>query len=115
MDLSIVKLATDSEGETFTGAMIHVVRTRFHRRRQRLQQCGTCNARRRIRGMGRREARCQSATNHYISKKLIQKAAVARKALALADLRGSRERTKTTVRRANCCERRCWAFFQPRQ
>src|SRR5262249_43052227 len=90
-----------------------LVRNRYHLRRQRLQKCGTRNAKRRIRRMGRREARFQHLTNHCISKKLVQKALVARKALALEDLRGIRERT--TVRRANRYERHSWAFFQLRQ
>jgi len=112
VDLGITNLATDSEGEHFTGAMIHVVRNRYHLRRQRLQKCGTRNAKRRIRRMGQREARFQKDTNHCISKKLVQKAAVARKALALEDLSGIRERT--TVRRAHRYERHSWAFFQLR-
>src|SRR5215831_6399094 len=41
VDLGIVNLATDSEGETFTGAMIHIVRNRYLLRRQRLQKVGT--------------------------------------------------------------------------
>jgi IS605 OrfB family transposase len=63
--------------------------------------------------MGRREARFQSHTNHVISTALVHKAVVARKALALEDLTGIRERT--TVRRANRYERHSWAFFQLRQ
>jgi putative transposase len=113
VDLGIVNLATDSEGEHFTGAMIHTVRNRYHLRRQRLQKVGTRNAKRRIRRMGRREARFQSHTNHVISKALVHKAVVARKALALEDLSGIRQRT--TVRRANRYERHSWAFFQLRQ
>src|SRR6185437_1692476 len=97
VDLGIVNLATDSEGEHFTGAMIHTARNRYHLRRQRLQKCGTKNAKRRLRTMRRREARFQSDTNHCISKRLVQKAIVSRKALALEDLSGIRERT--TVRR----------------
>jgi putative transposase len=89
------------------------VRNWYHLRRQRLQKCGTRNAKRRIRRMGRREARFQQDTNHCISKKLVQKAVVARKALALEDLTGIRART--TVRRANRYERHSWAFFQLRQ
>jgi IS605 OrfB family transposase len=113
VDLGIANLATDSDGERFTGAIIHLVRARYHLRRQRLQKCGTRNAKRRIRRMGAREARFQRDTNHCISKKLVQKAAVARKALALEDLSGIRERT--TVRRAHRHERHSWAFFQLRQ
>jgi len=113
VDLGIVNLATDSEGTHFTGAIIHTVRNRYHLRRQRLQKCGTRNAKRRIRRMGRCEARFQQDTNHCISKALVHKAVVARKALALEDLSGIRERT--TVRRANRYERHSWAFFQLRQ
>src|SRR5262245_61038252 len=56
VDLGIVNLATDSEGEHFTGAMTHTVRNRYHLRRQRLQTCGTKNAKRRLVRNRRREA-----------------------------------------------------------
>ena len=108
-----MNLATDSEGEHFTGKVIHIVRTRYHLRRQRLQKVGTKNAKRRLRQMRRRESRFQSDVNHCISKKLVQQAAVARKAVALEDLSGIRERT--TVQRAHRYERHSWAFFQLRQ
>lgn len=112
VDLGIVNLATDSEGEHFTGKVIPIVRGRYHLRRQRLQKVGTKNAKRRLRQMRRRESRFQSDTNHCISKQLVQKAAVARKAIALEDLSGIRERT--TVQRAHRYERHSWAFFQLR-
>jgi putative transposase len=113
VDWGIVNLATDSQGEHFTGAIIHLVRTRYHARRQRRQQCGTRNAKRRIRRMGRREARFQRTTNHCISKQIVQKVVVSRKAIALEDLNGIRERTP--VRREHRYERHSWAFFQLRQ
>ncbi len=113
VDLGIVNLATDSEGEHFTGAQVHVVRNRYHLRRQRLQKVNTKNAKRRLRQIRRRESRFQSDTNHCISKKLVQKAAVSRKAIALEDLSGIRERT--TVRREHHYERHSWAFYQLRQ
>jgi IS605 OrfB family transposase len=112
VDLGIANLATDSEGEHFTGAIVHIVRSRYHLRRQRLQKVGTKNAKRRLRQMRCRESRFQSDTNHCISKRLVQKAAVARKAIALEDLSGIRERT--TVRRAHRYERHSWAFLQLR-
>jgi putative transposase len=113
VDLGIVNLATDSEGEHFTGAMIRIVRSRYHLRRQRLQKVNTKNAKRRLRQMRRRESRFQSDTNHCISKKLVQKAAVSCKALALEDLSGIRGRV--TVQRVHRYERHSWAFFQLRQ
>jgi len=112
VDLGIVNLATDSEGQRFTGAMIHMARKRYHAHRQRLQKCGTRSAKKRLRHVAGREARFQKDTNHCISKALVKKAVVARKALALEDLSGIRERT--TVRRAHRYERHSWAFFQLR-
>jgi putative transposase len=112
VDLGIVNLATDSEGQRFTGAMIHVARTRYHAHRQRLQVCGTRSAKKRLRRVSGREGRFQKDTNHCISKALVTKAVTARKALALEDLSGIRERT--TVRRAHRYERHSWAFFQLR-
>jgi IS605 OrfB family transposase len=112
VDLGIVNLATDSAGQQFTGARIHVARTRYHAHRPRLQQCGTRSARKRLRRVAGREARFQRDTNHCISKALIKKAVVARKALALEDLSGIRDRT--TVRRAHRYARHSWAFFQLR-
>jgi putative transposase len=113
VDLGITNLATDSDSERFTGAIVHLVRKRYHLRRQRLQKCGTRNAKRRIRRMGQRETRFQRNTNHVISKALVEKAAVSHKAIALEDLSGIRERT--TVRREHRYERHSWAFFQLRQ
>jgi IS605 OrfB family transposase len=113
VDLGMVNLATDSEGDHFSGAIVHLVRARYHLRRQRLQKVGTKNAKRRLRKNAGRECCFQRDTNHCISKKLVQKAAVSRKALALEDLSGIRERT--TVRREHRYERHSWAFFQLRQ
>jgi putative transposase len=112
VDLGIVMLATDSEGESFTGQHIHQVRTRYHGRRQALQKVGTKNAKRRLRQNTGREARFQKDTNHCISKALVKKAAVSCKAIALEDLSGIRERV--TVRHEHRYERHSWGFFQLR-
>jgi putative transposase len=113
VDLGVVNLATDSEGEHFTGKAIPIVRGRYHLRRQRLQKVNTKNAKRRLRQMRHRESRFQSDVNHCISKQLVQKAAVSCKAIALEDLSGIRERV--TVRHEHRYERHSWAFFQLRQ
>jgi len=113
VDLGIVNLATDSEGETFSGAQVKAVRNRYHKRRQTLQKVNTRSAKRRLKKMSGREKRFQKNTNHVISKALVQKAARTRKAIALEDLTGIRERT--TVRRENRYERHSWAFYQLRQ
>jgi len=112
VDLGIVNLATDSTGEFFTGAKVHEVRQRYHTRRQELQRIGTRSAKRRLKKLSGREKRFQKDINHKISKTLVQKAVVSRKALALEDLTGIRERT--TVRREHRYERHSWAFYQLR-
>src|SRR5262249_23496681 len=112
-DLGIANLATDREGEHFTGKIVHLVRARYHLRRQRVQQGGTKNAKRRVRQLRRRESRFPSDSNHVISQQLVQKAAVLRTALARDDRSGIRERT--TVQRKQRSARPCWAFFQLRQ
>jgi len=113
IDLGIVNLATDSEGETFSGAQVKQARARYHTRRQRLQKVNTKNAKRRLRKNAGRERRFQKDVNHCISKALVKKAAVSCKALALEDLSGIRERG--TVRHEHRYERHSWAFFQLRQ
>ena len=112
VDLGIVQLATDSTGETFTGAKVHEVRNRYQKRRQILQKVGTRSAKRRLKKMSGREKRFQKDTNHRIAKSLVQKAVRTRKALALEDLTGIRERV--TVRREHRYERHSWAFYQLR-
>lgn len=112
VDLGIVNLATDSTGESFSGAEVKAVRERYHKRRQILQRVGTRSAKRRLKNMSGREKRFQKNTNHVISKTLVYKAVISRKALALEDLTGIRERV--TVRRVNRYERHSWAFYQLR-
>ncbi len=113
VDLGIVHLATDSDGQTFTGAQVRAVRKRYHKRRQILQKVGTKSAKRRLKEKSGREYRFQTDLNHIISKALVKKAALSRKALALEDLTGIRQRT--TVRREQRYERQSWAFYQLRQ
>ena len=112
VDLGVVNIATDSEGESFTGSQVRKKRAAFVARRAALQRHGTRSATRRLRKMSGRERRYMRDVNHRISKALVAKAATSRKALALEDLTGIRERV--TVRRDQRYERHTWAFFQLR-
>ena len=113
VDLGIVNIATDSEGETFSGSAIRSCRRRYRDRRKGLQKCGTKSARRHLKKIRRKESRFQRWTNHNISKRIVQKAFDGQKALALEDLTGIRERV--TVRKGQRYERHSWAFHQLRQ
>ncbi len=112
IDLGIINLATVSDGETYSGQQIQRVRDRRYQHRRRLQLANTRRARWRLKRNARREHRFQKDINHRISKALIQKARTERKALALEDLNGIRERV--TVRRKQRRARHSWAFRQLR-
>ena len=113
VDLGVVQLATDSTGESFSGAKVHEVRTRYQKRRSELQRVDTRSAKRRLKQLSGREKRFQKDTNHGIAKTLVQKAVISRKALALEDLTDI-IRERTTIRREIRYERHSWAFFHLR-
>ena len=112
VDLGIVNVAVDSDGQVFTATQVRMVRAHYKTQRDGLQQVGTKSAKRKAKHLSGREARFQRDVNHCISKALVAKAASTRKALALEDLTGIRDRI--TVRRAQRYERHSWAFFQLR-
>jgi IS605 OrfB family transposase len=112
VDLGLVHLATDSDGEQYSGAQIRQIRERRFQHRVRLQKANTRRARWRLRQLAGKEARFQRQANHVISKRLVQKAKHDRKALALEELKGIRERT--AVRRSERRQRASWAFHQLR-
>jgi putative transposase len=114
VDLGIVNLATDSEGETFSGEQVERVRQRYHALRQRLQKRGTKSAKRHLGNLSGKEARFRKNTNHVISKRIVRKAKQQNKAIALEDLRHIRQRTERTVKRSQRAKQSGWAFFQLR-
>lgn len=98
VDLGIVNLATDSDGETFSGKQIDDVRERNAELRANLQKAGTKSAKRHLKMLSGRERRFHRDVNHVISKKVVAKAKDTGKAVVLEDLEGIR--TSTTVRKA---------------
>jgi putative transposase len=73
--MGIVNVATDSDGETYSGAAVRLLRERRFKHRHRLQLASTRRARWRLKRNARREHRFQKDVNHRISKALMQKAA----------------------------------------
>ena len=110
VDLGIVNIATDSDGNAHSGQQINRVRERYHLRRQRLQSVGTRNSRRRLRG---RQAKFQKDTNHRIAKHVVAAAKHTKRMIALEELTHIRERVRVRgkqhrARHAN------WSFGQLR-
>jgi putative transposase len=114
VDLGIVNLATDSDGETFSGQAVEQTRQRLLKLRAALQKRGTKSAKRHLRRLRRKERRFHQNTNHCISKHLVAKAKQTRRGLAIEDLRHIRQRTDSTVRRSQRHRHASWSFFQLR-
>jgi putative transposase len=114
IDLGIVHLATDSEGETFSGEAVEKTRQRHHALRQRLQKRGTKSAKRHLKQLSGKEARFRKNTNHVISKRIVQKAKAKKQAIAIEELRHIRKRTERTVKHSQRARHSSWAFGQLR-
>jgi len=112
VDLGIVNLATDSDGETHSGEPVERSRKRYERIRRKLQPVKTASARKRKKKLGNREARFKRDTNHRISKALVGKAKDTNRAIALEDLRHLRGRT--TVRKSQRSRHSKWSYAQLR-
>ena len=111
IDLGIVNVATDSEGNQYTGEPVKRLRKRYRRLRQLLQAKKTRSARKHLQQARRKESRFVKDTNHSISKKLVQLALERQKALACEVLTGIRQRANG-LNRAMRTELNNWAFLQ---
>ncbi|MHB1916430.1 MAG: RNA-guided endonuclease InsQ/TnpB family protein [Thermoplasmata archaeon] len=112
VDLGVVNIATDSDGKTYASESVDCVRVRADRLRADLQRSGTPSARRHLQRARRREANFRRQTNHCISKSIVARAEDTKRAVALEDLGGIRERT--TVRRSQRRRHLSWSFRQLR-
>lgn len=110
VDLGLVAIATDSDGNQYSGAHVISIRERRHRQRRRLQAKGTKSAKRVLRRLSGREQRFMTNVNHTISKQLVERAQCTGRAIALEDLTGIRDRVK--VRYSQRRKLHSWAFAQ---
>lgn len=113
VDMGIANLATDSDGETYSGEQVDARRRHYERMRSGLQRVGTKSSRRKLKRLRRRERRFKRNVSHTISKRLVAKASDTGRDLAIEDLGGIRERT--TVRKAQRSRHSKWAFGELRQ
>lgn len=109
VDLGIVNIATDSDGQTYSGARLNSVRARHRRLRRKLQKKGTKGAKRRLKKLSGKEQRFANDLNHRISKRIVEKAQRTNRAIALEDLKGIRQRVR--VRRPQRSTLHSWAFY----
>jgi IS605 OrfB family transposase len=112
VDLGLANIATDSDGESYSGDTVERTRRRHHENRQRFQKKRSKGTRKRLRKLAGREARFRKHENHRISKALVQKAKDTGRGLALEDLKGIRDRTM--VRAKDRPRHTGWSFSQLR-
>ena len=121
VDLGVVNLATTSDGTTYSGAGIEACRSRYLRRRRRLQRSAIVsqmrgkrpkNIRRALKRMARREAGFRRTVNHQISKTLVAAAQDTARGIALEDLKDIRARAR--FRQSQRAQMHGWAFAQLR-
>lgn len=110
IDLGIVNIAVDSEGQFFSGKEIEIARKKMLNRRKNLQKKGTKSAKRKLKTIAKKQSRFQKDTNHRISKTIVEKAERLRYSIKLEDLTGIRGNVKanksTRSKIAN------WGFYQ---
>lgn len=92
VDLGIINILADSDGETHTGRQVNGRRKHHVRLRAKLQKKGTRSAKRLLKKRRRKEQRFARQANHVISKQVVLKAQRTNRAIALEDLQGIRQR-----------------------
>lgn len=111
VDLGVINLAVDSDGEFYSGEAVDSVREKIDTLKSSLQSKGTKSAKRHLRKLSGREFRFRRSVNHIISKRLVSKAKDTHRQIALEDLKGVGD---STVRHAQRRRHKSWAFFQLR-
>jgi len=112
VDFGIVNIATDSQGNQYSGAAVEKYRERYAKRRAILQRVGTKAAKRRLRKMSGKQQRFQKHENHCISKAIVATAERSRLGIALEDLSHIRERAKAGKEQRKRLHN--WSFAQLR-
>jgi len=113
IDLGIVNIAADSDGEVYSGGQVNGLRKRHAKLRSKLQANGSKQAKRLLKKRSKKERRFATNINHIISKGVVGKAKDTHRGIALEDLGGIRERM--VVRKRQRRQQHSWAFNQLRQ
>ena len=108
VDFGICEIASDSDGEQFSGKQIERERQTFAHRRHNLQKKQTKSAKRKLKQLSGKQSRFQKNENHIISKRLVAKAKHTERAISLEDLKEIRSRIR--VRKAQRHRLNNWAF-----
>jgi IS605 OrfB family transposase len=112
VDLGVVNLAVDSDGNQHSGSHVNTLRRRHRRLRARLSAKWTTSSRRLLRKRRRKERRFATHVNHTISKRIVAEAKRTKRAIALENLHGIRSRVR--ARKPQRAALHSWSFYQLR-
>jgi putative transposase len=113
VDLGLVNIATDSDGNTHSGEQVEEVRRKHNRQRKRLQRRNTKGAKKKLKRIAGKEARFRRHENHVIAKRIVETARRTGRGIAVEELTGIRERV--TARGGDARNRLGgWSFHQLR-
>lgn len=112
VDLGIVNIAVDSDGNRHSGALVNSIRRRHRRLRGKLKRLYTRSAKRVFKRLRRKEHRFSRNINHTISKRLVAEAQRTKRAIALEDLQGIRSRVR--ARKPQRATLSSWSFAELR-
>ena len=110
VDLGIKNIATDSDGQVWSGDQVNGIRKRHAKLKAKLQSKGTKSAKRLLKKRSGKESRFARNINHIISKRLVAKAKGTERGIALENLKGIRSRI--TVRKPQRRIQHSWSFHQ---
>jgi putative transposase len=112
VDFGIIKIATDSDGQSFTGERVENKRQAYAKQRSIVQKVGTRAAHHKLKKMSGKQRRYQTNENHRISKEIVLNAKRTKRAIGIEELTHIRSRTR--VRHRQRARQSNWAFSQLR-
>jgi putative transposase len=92
VDLGLANIASDSDGNQYSGKPVENVRRKHNLQRKRLQRCNTKGAKKKLKRIAGKEARFRKHENHVISKAIVENARGTGRGISLEDLKGIRDR-----------------------
>jgi putative transposase len=92
VDLGIASIASDSDGNAYSGKPVDDVRRKHNLQRKRLGRRNTKGARKKAKRVGKKEARFRKHRNHVISKRIVETAKGTGRGIGVEDLGGIRDR-----------------------
>ena len=110
VDMGIVQIASDSDGDEFSGSMTNNVRYRHRKLRTQLQATQSKSAKRHLKKLAGRESRFAQNVNHSIAKTIVEKAKRTERGIAIEKLTGIRDRVR--ARKSQRTILHSWAFAQ---